>query len=140
MKVAHAAELHQGCGQEASQPYVEDQATLDDLDDGALDGAALAHDLLDPAPGALILRALLGEDEAALLVLLLKNQGLDLVSDLDYLVRVGVVTDRQLLGGDDALGLVADVEQYLVAVYAYDLAGDEVSVVEVLHRRLDGCG
>ena len=70
---------------------------------------------LDRAPGALVLGALLGQDQPTLLVLLLEDQGLDLVADLDDLVRVDVVLDRQLARGDDALGLVADVEQDLVA-------------------------
>ena len=43
--------------------------------------------------------------------------------------------DRKLAGGDDALGLVADVEQDLVAVDLDDGAFDDVAVVEVLDRR-----
>ena len=102
------------------------------------DDAVLFLDLLDRAPGALVLRALLGQDQAALLVLLLEDQGLDLVADLDDLVGVDVVLDRQLAGGDDALGLVADVEQDLVAVDLDDGAFDDVAVVEVLDGLVDG--
>ena len=58
-------------GRKPAQADVEDQAALDDLDDRALDDAVLLLDLLDRAPGALVLRALLGEDEPAVLVLLL---------------------------------------------------------------------
>ena len=72
-------------------------------------------DLLDRAPGPLVLRPLLGQDQAAVLVLLLEDEGLDLLAERHDLVRVDVVADRQLLGRDDALGLVADVEQHLVA-------------------------
>ena len=56
----------------------------------------------------------------------------------DDLVGVDVVLDRQLAGGDDALGLVADVEQDLVAVDLDDDAFDDVAVVEVLDRLVDG--
>jgi hypothetical protein len=42
------------------------------------------------------------------------------------------VADRQLLDGDDTLGLVADVQEYLVPVDAYNFACDQVAVVEVL--------
>src|SRR6058998_2303618 len=123
---------------EAAQTDVEDQAALDDLDDGALDDAVVFLDLLDGAPGALVLRALLGQDQPALLVLLLENQGLDLVADLDDLVGVDVVLDGELTRGNDALGLVADVQEDLVAVDLDDGAFDDVAVVEVLDRLVDG--
>jgi hypothetical protein len=42
------------------------------------------------------------------------------------------VLDRQLTGGDDALGLVTDVEEDLVTVDLDDGALDDVAVVEVL--------
>jgi hypothetical protein len=92
-------------------------------------------DLLDRAPGALVLRALLGQDQPALLVLLLLDQGLYLVADADHLEGVDVVLDGQLFGGDDPLGLVADVEQDLVPVDLDHGPGDDVAIVEVL----DGC-
>ena len=45
--------------------------------------------------------------------------------------------DGELTGGDDTLGLVADVEQYLVAVDLDDNSFDDIAVVEVLDRRVD---
>jgi hypothetical protein len=48
------------------------------------------------------------------------------------------VLDGQLARGDDALGLVADVEQDLVAVDLDDRAFDDVTIVEVLDRGVDG--
>ena len=137
LQVAHAAHLDQGGRQEAAQADVEDEAALDDLDDRTGDDPVLFLDLLDGAPGALVLGALLREDQAPFLVLLLENQGLDLVTDGDDLVRVDVVLDRQLAGGDDALGLVTDVEQDLVPVDLHDDAVDDVAVVEVLDRLVD---
>ena len=132
-----AAHLDQRGGQEPAQADVEDEAALDDLDHGAGDDAVLLLDLLDRAPGALVLGALLGQDQPALLVLLLEDEGLDLLADRDHLMRVDVVLDRQLAGGDDALGLVADVEQDLVAVDLDDGALDDVAVVEVLDGLVD---
>jgi hypothetical protein len=41
------------------------------------------------------------------------------------------VADRELLRRDDALGLVADIEQHLVAIDLDDRALDDVSVLEV---------
>src|SRR6185436_12229054 len=77
LQVAHPAHLDQRRGQEAAQADVEDQAALDDLDDGALDGLVRLLERLDRAPGALVLRTLLGQDQPALLVLLLEDEGLD---------------------------------------------------------------
>ena len=68
-------------GQEAAEADVDDEAALDDLDDRTGDDAVGLLDLLDVAPRALVLRALLGQDEAAFLVLLLENEGLDGVAD-----------------------------------------------------------
>jgi hypothetical protein len=97
-EVADAAQLDERRGQEAAQADVDDETTLDDLDHGTGDDTVVLLDLLDVAPGALVLRALLGQDEAAFLVLLLENEGFDLVADLDDLVGVDVVLDGELAG------------------------------------------
>jgi hypothetical protein len=47
------------------------------------------------------------------------------------------VLDRQLAGRDDAFGLVADVEQDLVAVDLHDRAVDDVAVIEVFDGGVD---
>ena len=49
-------------------------------------------------PGALVLGTLLGEDETALLVLLLENQSLDLVVHGDDVSRVDILADGELAG------------------------------------------
>src|SRR5215211_3649969 len=89
---------------------VDDQSALDDLDDLTGDDAVFLFDLLDRAPGALVLSTLLGQYEAAFLVLFLLDKRLDLVANADYLERVDVMLDRELFGGDDPFGLVADIE------------------------------
>ena len=137
LQVADAAHLDQRGGEEPAQADVEDEAALDDLDDGAGDDLVGFLLGLDRAPGALVLCALLGEDQPAFLVLLLEDQGFHLVADLDDLVRVDVVLDGELARGDDALGLVADVQQHLVPVDLDDDALDDVAVVEVLDRLVD---
>jgi len=137
LQVAHAAHLHQRGGKEAAQPDVEDEAALDDLDDGAGDDAVLFLDLLDRAPGALVLRALLGQDQASLPVLLLQDKGLDVLTSLDHIVRIDIVLDRQLARGNHALCLVADVEQDLVSIDLDNGAFDNVAVIEVLDGLID---
>ena len=76
---------------------VQDQAALDDLDDRALDGLVGLLEGLDRAPRAL--RALLGQDQPALLVLLLENEGLDELANRHDLGGVDVVLDRELARG-----------------------------------------
>src|SRR5699024_9651208 len=132
LQVAHAAHLDEGGGEEAAQTDVDDQAALDDLDDAAADDALVFLDLLDRAPGALVLGALLGQEHAACPVHLLQDQVLDLVADLDVLTGVDVVLDAQLSRGDDALGLVA-VVQYDLTVTDLDHGTlYDVAIVEVL--------
>src|SRR6476660_8957899 len=95
LPIADTAHLHQGGRQEAAQADVQDQAALDDLDHRAGDHAVFFLDLLDRAPGALVLGPLLGQDQAALFVLLLQDKGLDVLAGLDYVMRVDVVLDGQ---------------------------------------------
>src|SRR4051795_10978503 len=137
LQVTDATHLDQRGGEEPAQADVEDETTLDDLDDGAGDDLVGFLLRLDGAPGALVLGALLGQDQAAFLVLLLEDEGFHLVADADDLVGVDVVLDGQLPRGDDALGLVADVQQHLVAVDLDDDALDDVAIVEVLDRLVD---
>src|SRR3546814_1643148 len=82
------AQLDERRRQEAAKTDVEDEAALDDLDDGAGDHAVLFLDPLDVAPGPLVLSALLGQDQTAFLVLLGEDQRLELVAQADDLVRV----------------------------------------------------
>ena len=85
VEVLDAADVDQRGGQEAAHAEVEDQAALDDLDHGALDRLAGLRGLLDPAPRLLEAGALLGEDQATLLVLLGEDQRVDLLAELDLL-------------------------------------------------------
>ena len=86
LQVADPAQLDQGGGQEAPQADVEDEAALDHLDDRAGDDAVGLLDLLDGAPRPLVLGPLLGQDQPAFLVLLLEDQGLELLAQADDLV------------------------------------------------------
>ena len=131
VEVLHAAKVHERCRQEAAQADVEDETALDDLDDLALDVLAGFELLLDVVPRALVRGALLGEDEAAVLVFLLEDEGLDLVAELHDVGRVGVLADRELARRDDAFGLVADVEQDLVPLDLDHGTGHQVTVVEI---------
>ena len=130
VEVRHAADVDQRRGQEAAHAEVDDQAALDDLDDRALDGLAGLGRRLDAPPRLLEAGALLGHDQAAVLVLLGEDQGVDLLAHLDLVVRVDVLADGKLVGGDDPLALVADVDEDLVVVDADDAAGDDLALLE----------
>src|SRR5215208_3845186 len=130
VEVGHAADVDQRGGQEAAHAEVDDQAALDHLYDRALDRLAALGRRLDAPPCLLEARALLRHDEAAVLVLLGEDQRIDLLAELDLVVRVDALADRQLVGGDDPLALVADVDEDLVVVDADDKAGDDVALRE----------
>ena len=135
VEVLDAADVDQRGGQEAAHAEVEDEAALDDLDHGALDRLAGLGGALDPAPGLLEAGALLGEDQAPFLVLLGEDERVHLLAQLDLVGGIHRLADRELVGGDDALGLEADVHQHLVLVDADDLAADHVALLEGVDRR-----
>ncbi len=131
LELAHPAQLDQRGGQEAPQPDVHDEAALDHLDDRAGDHLVGLLELLDGAPGPLVLGPLLREDQPTLLVLLLEDKGLDGLAQGDDLRGVDVVADGQLADRDDALGLEADVEEHLVPVDLDHRSLDQVTVLEL---------
>lgn len=137
-EVADATHFNEGCGEEATKADVEDKTTLDDLDDGAGDNAIFFLDLFDLAPGALVLCALLRQEQTAFLVFLLEDEGFDLVANGNNIVRVHIVLDGELAREDNALSLVADVEEDLIVVDLDDSALDDVAIVEVLDGCVDG--
>jgi len=49
-------------------------------------------------------------------------------------VGIHRLANRQLAGGDDALGLVTDVDEDLVLVDANNAAGDDIALLEGLQR------
>ena len=59
-----------------------------------------------------------------------------MLSELDHLVRVCALADGQLVGRDEPLGFVADVDEYLVPVNPDDLAFDDVPVLEIYEDAL----
>src|SRR5699024_5551952 len=138
-QVAHTAHLDERCWQEATQADVQDEATLDNLDDGTGNDAVLFLDLFDVAPSTLVLSTLLGQDQAAFLVFLGQNQGFNAVANGDNFTWVNVMLDGKLAGRDDTFGLVTDVEQNFVVVNLDNGAFDEVTIIEVLDGGVD-CG
>ena len=136
-EVLDATEVDEGGGQEAAQTDVEDKAALDDLDDLALDVLASVELLLDAVPSTLVLGALLGEDQTAVLVLLLENEGLNGVAQVHDVSGVGVLADGQLADGNNALRLEADVKQDLIALNLDNGTRDKITLVEIGNGTVD---
>ena len=134
LEILDAADVDQRRGQEATHAEIDDQAALDDLDDGAVDRLARLGGGLDALPRLLEAGALLGEDQTAVRVLLLHDERVDLLAHLDLITRVDGATDAQLGDGNDTLALVADVDQDLVLVDAHNAAGDDVTFGELRDR------
>ncbi len=136
VEIGHPADVDQRGRQEAAHAEVDDQTALDDLDHGTLDRLAGLGGRLDAPPRLLEAGALLGQDQPAVLVLLGENEGVDLLAELDLVGGVHGLADRQLAGGDDPLGLVADVDQDFVVVDPDDVAGDDITLGEGMNRRV----
>src|SRR5262249_18108087 len=83
VEVLDPADVDQRRRQEAADAEVEDQAALDDLNHGARDRLTGLGRTLDLPPGLLEAGALLGEDQAPLLVLLGEDERIDLLAELD---------------------------------------------------------
>ena len=93
LQVAYTAKLDERSREESTEADVDDEAALDDFDDRTLDDAVVLFDLLDRAPGPLVLGTLLGENEATLFVFLGENECFDLFAQGNDLGRINVVAD-----------------------------------------------
>ena len=136
VEVGHSPDVHERGGQEAAHPEVDDQAALDDLDDRSLDRLAGLGGRFDAPPGLLEARALLRHDQAAVLILLGHDDRIDLLAEVNLVVGVDRLANRELVRGDDALGLVADVDQNLVLVDADHVARHDLALLDRPERGL----
>ena len=96
LKITHATHFNQGCGEEPTKTDIENQAALNDLNNGAGDGLILLFKFFDGAPSALILCTLLRQDQTTFFVLFGENKSVDLIADLNNFVGVDFVLDGQL--------------------------------------------
>ena len=138
VQVLHAAQVHQGGRQEAAQADVQDQAALDHFDDLAGDHFAGLELLLDAVPGALVLSALLGEDETAVLVLLLEDQRLDLVAQSSTMSAGSASLRMDSSREGMTPSLLNPMSTSTSSCSSFDhRAVDEVALVEVGQRAVD---
>ena len=134
VEILDAADVDERRGQETAHAEVEDQPALHDLDDATRDRLAALRLALDLLPRELEAGALLREDQPAFGVLLREHERVDLVADADLVARVDRAANRKLGGRDDALRLVADVDEHLVLVDAHDGAVDDLALGDLRER------
>ena len=138
-QIADPAKVDQRGWQEAPQPDIDYQTTLDDLYHGSPDRTPLFADRFDLPPHPFVKGAFLGEDQPTLLVFLLEDQDLDLVSDGHDLAGRDVLADGEFFQRYDAFGFVTDVDQDLVLLDVHHRSFDDVTLFELQHRLGDGC-
>ncbi len=109
VEVAHRTHVDLRAGQERADADVHREAALDPLDDAADDDLALGIGLLDLVPDLHLLGFFAREDDVAFAVFGALEQHVDDVAGLDGDLAVLV---EELVDGDDAFGLVADVDDH----------------------------
>ena len=136
-EILHAAEIDEGCRQEATQTDIEDKTTLDDFDDFTSNHFASLEFILDLDPSALVLCALLGEDETTIFVFLLENKCLEAIAQLNDLRRIGVFTDRKFTSRNNTFALESDINEHFIMLDLDNGAVDEIAFVEFRKRSID---
>ena len=137
-QITDATHFNQGSWQEAPKPDVDNETTLDYFNHEAFNDAVLFFDLFDRAPGALVLGALLGQNQSTFFIFLLQDEGFNVVSHGNDLAGINVMFDGKFTGGNNSLCLVADIKKNFVAVNFYDDTFDDVTVIKVLDSQIDG--
>ena len=115
-------------GQERLDADVEHEAALDHGLDLAGDESAVVENLDDLFPVLLLRGLFLGEDDHALVVLEALEQHFDFAADFE---RFAVF---EFAEADDALGLVADVDEDFIGAFLQDASLDDTAFGKRLHR------
>src|SRR5919107_5329539 len=127
--VRHATQRDLRAGEERVDAHeVDDDTALDLLDERAFDRLIVLVGETDALPHAHEVRLLLRQDDRALLILEVLEQDLDLITDLE------VREVLELLEGDAALRLEADVEHDEVVADLEDVGFDDLALVDRGHR------
>ena len=128
VEVAHRAHVDLAAGEERAHADVDGETALDALDDAADDDLALGEGLLDLVPDLHLLGFFAREDDVAVAVLGALEQHVDDVARLHHHRAVLV---EELVDRDDALGLVADVDDDFVVGDLQDRALDDLAFRDI---------
>ena len=124
-------EIHVAPGDEPPQSQVHHEPALDLVHHHRVEDRPGPKRLLDAVPGEREVGALLAEEDVPLVALDLQHVDVDPVADGDRFRPVA--PGRQLLGGNESLGLRADVHEHPLVVDAHDGAADDLPLLERLH-------
>src|SRR4030095_15732703 len=113
-------------GEERAHSHVDREAALDHLGHPAFHGRARVVGPGDLVPDLDLVRLVLGEDDQPFVVLLGLEVDLDLLADLGQ--HAGV---PELLDGDRALALVADVHEHLAVAHLDHAAANYLAFLDV---------
>src|SRR5712664_926383 len=128
IEIADRTEIDLRARQERLDADVDGKPALHPADDGALDELVALARSRDLVPDAHLVGLLLGEDHHPGVVLTGLEEHVDLVADLD----VGLALDQaELLDGDLALALVADVDDGVVLGDLDDAALDDLVLLQL---------
>ena len=128
VEVADGTHVDLRAGQERADADVDGEAALDALDDAADDDLALGVGLLDLVPDLHLLGFFAREDDVAFAVFGALEQHVDDVAGL-HGDLAGLVDE--LVDGDDAFGLVADVDDDFRRRHFEDGALDDLAFRDV---------
>ena len=130
VQVGHLAQGDLRAGQEGVDvPQLDDQPALDAAVDGAGDDIAALVGHLDLVPDLEEVGALLGQNHQTVLVLEVFQEDVELVAFLD-------LGAAELVEGDDALALEADVQQDLVLANLDHRALEDLSLLDLVEGLL----
>jgi hypothetical protein len=127
LEVPHGTQVDLRTRQERLDADVHRETALDAGDDDALDGLVRLVGAADLVPDLEPVRLLLGEHDAAVLVLRLLEEHVDFVADAD---EDGAVVVHELPGGHEPLGLEADVDLDVVFVDGEHGAADDLAFLD----------
>ena len=130
-KILDTTEVNKGCRQKATEANVKNQAALNNLNNLTLNGLTSVELILNCLPSTLVLSTLLGKNQATLFVLFLKDKSLDVLAQGDNLCRVNVFTNRKLTSRNNALRLITNVYEDLIALNLDDGTVDKISLIKI---------
>ncbi len=130
VEFGHPAYIDQGRRQEPAHAQIQYEATLDHFDDVTRNRRALFGRLLDTLPRPLEPGALAREYEPAVGVFFREHQRVHDIADRDLFRRIDRLPDRQLVGWDDPLALVPDVDKDLVLIDSHNSPCDDIPLFE----------
>ena len=136
VEVADGTDIDLRPGQERAHADIDGEPALDPLDDPADDDLALRIGLLDLVPNLHLLRFFAGEDDVAFAVFGAFEED---VHDVAGLNRDLALFVEELAHGDDAFGLVADVDHHFRGGHLENRSLDDLTFRDVPEAGIVAC-